>query len=152
MQKLFGRTSINDRAPHPPQRRRDEGAVSAGDPRMVSGVVDKTPSFVDSIREMRRLNQARLPHAVMQPLKCARVFGWRNVIRRHSFVVRPQSDHKVVVLVDARLDPRIEGLHRCTAGSKMSRDLHVELGAVAPSPRRDPSENAARLELQREPV
>ena len=115
MQQLLGRTSVDDRAPHCSQRRAEQLAIGAGDFRVVGGVVDQALRLVDSIHEVRQpvAGQLRLPHPGVQPLERARVLVRRDVVRRHSVVVGPQRDGEVVLLVDARLDPRIERRQRC---------------------------------------
>jgi hypothetical protein len=117
VQQLLGRTSVDDRAPHRSQRRAEQLAIGAGDFRVVGGVVDQALRLVDSIHEVRQPVAGRLrpPHSGVEPLERARVLVRRDVLRRHGLVVGPQRDGKVVLLVDARLDPGIERRQRSAA-------------------------------------
>jgi len=136
------------------QRRADQLAIGAGDLRVVGGVVDQALCRVNSIREARQpvAEQIRLPHAGVQPLERSRVLVRRDVAWRHGFVVAPQGDGEVVLLVDARLDSRIEGRQRGAGLGEAPSDLDLELGAVLPGAGRDTSEYVTRPKAHREPV
>jgi hypothetical protein len=134
VQQLLGRTSVDDRAAHRSQRRANQLAIGAGDLRVVGGIIDQALRLVDSIHEVRQPVAAhiRLAHAGVQPLEPGRVLIRRDVVRRHAFVVGPQRDREVVLLVDARFDPRIESRQRGAGLGHAPSDVDLELGAVLP--------------------
>ncbi len=110
VQQFLGRTSAEDGAPRGSQRPAEQLAISTGDLRVVGGVIDQAQRLVDSIHEVRQpvVGQIRSPHAGVQALERAGVLVRRDVVRRQGLVVGPQRDGEVVLLVDARLGPRIE--------------------------------------------
>lgn len=54
----------------------------------------------------------------------------RNGVRRHGFVIGPECDCEVVVLVNARLDPRIESRQPGAGVGQAPGYLDVEPGDV----------------------
>jgi hypothetical protein len=88
----------------------------------------------------------------VQVLERACVFLRRDVKRRHSVAVGPERDRELAVRVDARMDPRIEGRHSGADRSKAPSDFNLELGGVVPIPKRNASEDIARLKIYRDPV
>jgi hypothetical protein len=154
VQQLLGRTSVDDRAPHRPQGRAEQLAIGAGNLRVAGGVIDEELRLVDAIHEVWQpiAGHIRLPHASVQSLQRDRVLVRRDVARWHRFVVGPQCDREDVLLVDARLDPRIEHRQRGARLGETPSDLDFELGAVLPRARRDASEYVTRPKVHREPV
>jgi hypothetical protein len=88
----------------------------------------------------------------MVPLKCLRILGWRDILRRHRLVVGPQCDREAVTHVDARLYPRFRLCHRAARLSESPSNLDFELSACLMRKRRHPSENVTRCQAHGDAV
>jgi hypothetical protein len=93
-----------------------------------SAVTDQPLRFCYSIREVRH-RQVDLADAGMVLLKCLRIRGWRDVLRRHRLIVGPQCDRKAITHVDARLHTRFRLLHRAARLCESPTNLDFELSA-----------------------
>src|SRR5262249_38224596 len=81
-----------------------------------------------------------------------RVFGWRDVARRHRLIEGPQRDREAVAHVDARLHSRFEFGHRAIGVREPSSDLDFEVRAPLMCVMRDSSKNVTRQQTHSDPV
>ena len=107
VQQLLGGAAVADRPPQASQRVGEKLPVRVGELRSEVAARNELLRLRDSIREVRR-RDIDLPHAGMQALERVRVVGWRELSRRHRFVVGPHVDREAVTHVDARLDSRLK--------------------------------------------
>jgi hypothetical protein len=121
---------------------------------LVGGVVDDALRIVDSIREVRQRVAGRThpPHSGVQSFERAGVLPRHDVVWWDGFVVRPQRDRELVVDVDARFDPRIEGCHRGAGLSQATSHPNLGLGLLPPDPGRNTGENVAWPKVYDEPI
>jgi hypothetical protein len=110
-QQLLGGAPVCDRPPQISQCVAEKLPVPVSERLSVVAAPKKPVSLRDSVREVRR-RDIDLPHAGMQPLERVCVLGWRDLSRRHTFVVGPQRDHEAVTHVDARLHSRLKRSQR----------------------------------------
>ena len=151
VQQLLGGAAVADRSSQASQRVAEKLPVRVSERRSVVAAPDQPLSLRDSIREVRR-REIDLPHAGMQPLERVRVVGWRDLSRRHRFVVGPQGDHEAVTHVDARLDSRLKRSHRALGFREPLSKLDLELCARLIRHGRDPGDDVTRQQAQDEPV
>jgi hypothetical protein len=81
----------------------------------------------DSIGEVRR-PQIGLAQGGMQPHKCARIFGWRD-LRSRGLVVCPERDSEAIPQIDTVFDPGVKLSHRAIGFGETASNLYFELGA-----------------------
>jgi hypothetical protein len=108
-------------------------------------------SFRNAICEVRR-RTIDLPHAGMEALERVRVLGWRDLLRRHTFVVGPERDHEAVAHVDLRLDSRVECGGWALGFREPPSKLDFERCACLMRYVRDSGNDVTRQQAQNEPV
>ena len=101
VQQWLGASPFDDRPPQASQRVAEKLTVRVREIGSVVAAPDQSLRFRDSIGEVRR-RHVDLPHAGMQPIERVCVLGWRDLSRRHRFVVAPQRDYEAVLHGDLR--------------------------------------------------
>ena len=88
----------------------------------------------------------------MESLERVCVLGWRDLSRRHRFVVGPQRDHEAVMHVDLRLHSRVECGDRALGLREPPSKLDFERCARLMRYVRDTGNDVTRQQAQNEPV
>ena len=151
VQQLFGRAPPSDRPPQISQRVTQKLPVRIPEVRSVVAAINEPLRLGDAIREVWR-SKIDLPHTSVQPLKCLRILGWRDLLGRYRLVVGPQVDDEVVTHVDARLHSRFKRSHRAIGSSEPPSHLDFELCARLIRRGRDPGNEVTRQHAHGEPV
>jgi hypothetical protein len=110
VQQLLASAPATDRATQSAERIAEEfpvGTEQRWSPLSVANLCLRTG---DSIGEVRR-PQIRLAQGGMQPHKCARIFGWRD-LRSRGLVVCPERDSEAIPQVDTVFGPGLKLSHR----------------------------------------
>lgn len=150
VQQLLASTRSADRAAKPAERVAEEFAVRTEQRWRPLLVVDLASRIGDSIREVRRI-QIKLAQGGMQPHKCVRVCGWRD-LRSRWLVVRPERDGEAIPDIGTAFGPGIKLGNRAAGFGETAGNLYFELRVSPMRCRRDPSHNVAREQAQRDAV
>ena len=111
--------------PQASQRVAEELPVGVGERGRVLAARHRALRLRDSIREVRRRDDraSRMPACSRSS---ASAYSAGGMSRRHGFVVGPQRDHEAVMLVDARLHPRLERSHRALGSASRRASSTLE--------------------------
>jgi hypothetical protein len=127
VQQLLACAPAASRATESSERVAEEFPVGTGQRWSPLSVANLSLRTGDSIGEVRR-PQISLAQGGMQPHKCARIFGWRD-LRSRGLVVPPERDGEAIPHIDAVSDPGLKLSHRAIGFGETASNLYLEFGA-----------------------